>query len=87
MFKVILMIAPTHISDRILINFDVNGYDTTGPDIIIVTILLLARIREFIHTRSSIAIRRLAENRDAKCGYILVSTSANRGRIHHPFKH
>ena len=61
MFKVILMIAPTHISDRILMNFDVNRYDTTGPDIIIVTTLLLARIRESIHTRSSIAIRRLAE--------------------------
>ena len=31
-FKVIHGIAPTYLSDRIVMNFDVNGYDTRGSD-------------------------------------------------------
>ena len=30
MFKAILGIAPTILSDRFVMNFDVNGYDTRG---------------------------------------------------------
>ena len=32
MFKAIYGIAPTYLSDRIVMNFDVNGYDTRGSD-------------------------------------------------------
>ena len=32
MFKAIHGIAPTYLSDRIVMNFDVNGYDTRGSD-------------------------------------------------------
>ena len=32
MFKYIHGIAPTYLSDRIVMNFDVNGYDTRGSD-------------------------------------------------------
>ena len=32
MFKAIHRIAPTYLSDRIVMNFDVNGYDTRGSD-------------------------------------------------------
>ena len=32
MFKAIHGIAPTYISDSIVMNFDVNGYDTRGSD-------------------------------------------------------
>ena len=32
MFKAIHGIAPTYRSDRIVVNFDVNGYDTRGSD-------------------------------------------------------
>ena len=31
-FKAIHGIVPTYLSDRIVMNFDVNGYDTTGSD-------------------------------------------------------
>ena len=32
MFKAIHGIAPTYLSNRIVMNFDVNGYDTKGSD-------------------------------------------------------
>ena len=32
MFKAIHGIAPTYLSDRIVMDFDVNGYDTKGSD-------------------------------------------------------
>ena len=32
MFKSIHGIAPTYLSDRVVMNFDVNGYDTRGSD-------------------------------------------------------
>ena len=32
MFKAIRGIAPTYLSDRIVMNFDVNGYDNRGSD-------------------------------------------------------
>ena len=32
MFKYIHGIAPTYLSDRVVMNFDVNGYDTRGSD-------------------------------------------------------
>ena len=32
MYKAIHGIAPTYLSDRIVMNFDVNGYDTRGSD-------------------------------------------------------
>ena len=32
MFKVIHGSAPAYLSDRIVMNFDVNGYDTRGSD-------------------------------------------------------
>ena len=32
MFKAIHGISPTYLSDRIVMNFDVNGYDTRGSD-------------------------------------------------------
>ena len=32
MFKAIHGIAPTYLSDRIVMNFDVNCYDTRGSD-------------------------------------------------------
>ena len=33
MFKAIHGIAPTYLSDRIVMNFDVNGYGTRGSDV------------------------------------------------------
>ena len=32
MFKSIHGIAPTYLTDRVVMNFDVNGYDTRGSD-------------------------------------------------------
>ena len=32
MFKYIHGIAPTYLSDRVVMNFNVNGYDTRGSD-------------------------------------------------------
>ena len=32
MFKAIHGIAPTYLSNRIVMNFDVNGYDTRGSE-------------------------------------------------------
>ena len=48
MFKAIHGIAPTYLSDRIVMNFDVNGYDTRGSDMD----LYLPTIRKEVYRNS-----------------------------------